>query len=94
MYTKCGDLEIARKVFDGIAEKNVVCWTSMIFGYAQTGQFREAVELLREMQMGGVKPDNGTVACVVSCCGQLGALDQGRYLHVYCDAKGIGLISW
>jgi len=90
MYAKCGDLEIARKVFDGIADKNVVCWTSMISGYAQSGQFREAVELFREMQLGGVKPDNATVACVVSCCGQLGALDQGGYLHAYCDAKGIG----
>lgn len=90
MYAKCGDLEGAHKVFDGITGKNVVCWTSMISGYSKSGQFKEAVQLFRQMQLVGVKPDDATMACVVSCCGQLGALDQGRYLHAYYDAKGIG----
>ncbi|XP_062195366.1 pentatricopeptide repeat-containing protein At2g13600-like isoform X1 [Phragmites australis] len=33
MYAKCGFVEDARKVFDGMHERNVVCWTSMISGY-------------------------------------------------------------
>nr|CAB3483664.1 unnamed protein product [Digitaria exilis] len=38
MYAKCGLIEDARKVFDGMHERNVVCWTSMISGYTQLGK--------------------------------------------------------
>lgn len=90
MYTKCGLVEDARKVFDAMHERNVVCWTSMISGYTQLGKFKEAVELFRGMQIAGVKADDATIATVVSSCAQMGALDLGRYVHAYCDAHGLG----
>uniref|UniRef100_J3MUU7 HORMA domain-containing protein n=1 Tax=Oryza brachyantha TaxID=4533 RepID=J3MUU7_ORYBR len=90
MYAKCGLVEDARRVFNGIPERNVVCWTSMIAGYTQSGRFKEAVELFRDMQIAGVKADDATIATVVSSCGQMGALDLGRYLHAFCDGHGLG----
>ncbi|KAF4400077.1 hypothetical protein G4B88_021291 [Cannabis sativa] len=33
MYGKCGAMEDARMVFDGIPEKNVVTWNSLMVGY-------------------------------------------------------------
>ncbi|XP_072998536.1 pentatricopeptide repeat-containing protein At1g31430-like [Typha latifolia] len=90
MYAKCGSVDDARKLFDGMPNRNVVCWTSMISGYTQSGRFRESVKLFREMQVTGVKADDATVASVVSSCAQMGSLDQGRYIHAYCDAYGIG----
>lgn len=90
MYTKCGLVEDARKVFDAMHERNVVCWTSMISGYTQLGKFKEAVELFRGMQIAGVKADDATIATVVSSCAQMGALDLGRYVHAYCGVHGLG----
>ncbi|CAL9112866.1 unnamed protein product [Musa acuminata var. zebrina] len=90
MYTGCGYIEDARKLFDRIPERNVVCWTSMISGYTQSGQFRESIELFREMQMAGVRAEDPTVASVVSSCAQLGAHAQGRNIHKYCDVNNIG----
>ncbi|WOL03888.1 hypothetical protein Cni_G12608 [Canna indica] len=90
MYAMCGRAEDARKLFDRIPERNVVCWTSMISGYTQSGQFRESIELFREMQMEGIRADDPTIASVVSSCAQLGALAQGRYVHKYCDVNNIG----
>ncbi|KAL6661038.1 hypothetical protein ACP70R_000422 [Stipagrostis hirtigluma subsp. patula] len=90
MYAKCGLVEDARKVFDGMHGRNVVCWTSMISGYTQLGKFKEAVELFREMQLAGMKADDATIATVVSSCAQMGALDLGRYVHAYCDVHGLG----
>ncbi|KAJ1269398.1 hypothetical protein BS78_07G208600 [Paspalum vaginatum] len=90
MYAKCGLAENARKVFDGMYERNVVCWTSMISGYTQLGSFKEAVELFRDMQISGMKADDATIATVVSSCAQMGALDLGRYVHAYCDVHGLG----
>jgi pentatricopeptide repeat protein len=90
MYAKCGLVEDARMVFDQMPERNVVCWTSMISGYTQLGKSKEAVKLFRDMQIAGMKPDDAAIATVVSSCGQMGALDLGRYVHAYCDVHGLG----
>ncbi|KAK9267693.1 hypothetical protein L1049_010125 [Liquidambar formosana] len=89
MYAKCGQIEDARKVFDRIPDRNVVCWTSMIAGYIQLDLFKEAIDLFREMQVGRFTADAATVACVISSCGHSGALDQGRWVHSYCERNGI-----
>ncbi|XP_060673649.1 pentatricopeptide repeat-containing protein At2g22410, mitochondrial-like [Ziziphus jujuba] len=88
MYAKCGKMEDARKVFDGISNRNVVCWISMIVGYAQSDSFKEAIELFREMQLRGVEADAATVGSVVSACGNLGALSHGRWVHSYSERWG------
>ncbi|KAJ0974618.1 hypothetical protein J5N97_016583 [Dioscorea zingiberensis] len=92
MYAKCGFVDLARRLFDGMPQRNVVCWTSIISGYAHSGLFIESIELFRQMQMQGVKADSATIASVVSSCAQVGALNQGRYLHAYCDTNGLGVI--
>ncbi|CAL5186330.1 unnamed protein product [Lathyrus oleraceus] len=45
MYCKCGYVRVAREVFDGMAEKNVNCWTSMVTGYVNCGQLDQARDL-------------------------------------------------
>ncbi|MED6203843.1 hypothetical protein PIB30_003132 [Stylosanthes scabra] len=34
MYCKCGDMSLARRVFYSSAERNLVCWTALMSGYA------------------------------------------------------------
>ncbi|KAG8048110.1 hypothetical protein GUJ93_ZPchr0008g13476 [Zizania palustris] len=58
--------------------------------YPAAARFKEAVELFRDMQIAGVKADDATIATVASSCGQMGALDLGRYVHAYCDSRGLG----
>ncbi|KAL7181201.1 hypothetical protein ACSBR1_040136 [Camellia fascicularis] len=89
MYAKCGQLEDARKVFDRIPNRNIVCWTSMIAGYVQSDLYKDAIDLFREMQVVGVRVDSPTIACVISACGHLGALHQGRWVHGYCERNHI-----
>ncbi|CAA0259943.1 unnamed protein product [Arabidopsis thaliana] len=45
MFCKCGYLDKARAVFDSMRDKNVKCWTSMVFGYVSNGRIDEAREL-------------------------------------------------
>lgn len=45
MYAKCGFLSVARKIFDEMPSKNVICWTSMVSGYVNYGKLDEAREL-------------------------------------------------
>lgn len=49
LYVKCGALDVAREVFDGMAERDVVTWNSMISGYASKGMWEDACQLLDRM---------------------------------------------
>ncbi|KAL9232732.1 hypothetical protein vseg_007806 [Gypsophila vaccaria] len=49
MYSKCGFLEYARRVFDLIGVKNTISWTALISGYARIGRKTEALELFSKM---------------------------------------------
>lgn len=88
-YTKCEEVELGRKVFDEMTERNVVAWSAMIWGYARVRMVNEALELFREMQKSGVEPDEVTMVSVISACAMTGALDLGKWLHMFIDKKGI-----
>ncbi|KAF3795132.1 Pentatricopeptide repeat-containing protein [Nymphaea thermarum] len=89
MYIKCGDVDFACQVFDQMREKNVVSWNAMIAGLAQQGQFKEALAMFRKMQVIGFEPDTVTMVGVLRACASLGALDLGRWVHVYMDKNYI-----
>jgi len=57
MYSKCGDLETARQVFDEMPQRDVVSWNALIAGYAHSGQGDKALEMLDRMDSEGVKPN-------------------------------------
>ncbi|GAB2265278.1 hypothetical protein Dimus_000345 [Dionaea muscipula] len=78
---KSGNLGRARELFDEMPKRDVVSWTSMITGYSQAGQFQEAVKLFHEMIETNIKPDEKTVATVLSACAHLGILDVGEAVH-------------
>nr|CAB3470865.1 unnamed protein product [Digitaria exilis] len=53
MYARCGALEDARNVLDGMRDRNVVSWTAMIGGYSQNERSAEAMELFVMMLRAG-----------------------------------------
>ncbi|KAL9297109.1 hypothetical protein ACSQ67_023005 [Phaseolus vulgaris] len=83
MYCKCGDMISARRVFYGSKERNVVCWTALMAGYAVNGKLEQALRSTIWMQQEGFRPDVVTVATVLPVCAQLRALEQGRQIHAY-----------
>ncbi|XP_021713877.1 pentatricopeptide repeat-containing protein At2g13600-like [Chenopodium quinoa] len=81
MYAKCGEVECARKVFDGMVDRNRVTWNSLITCYEQNGPVSEAVEVFANMMDHGVDPDEVTLASVVSACATLTLVREGREIH-------------
>ncbi|KAF6135811.1 hypothetical protein GIB67_028130 [Kingdonia uniflora] len=81
MYGKCGALDEAREVFDGMCERNVVSWGSMINGYMQNRRERDAVGLFFEMTRAGVWPDGYVFGSVVRACLGVNDFELGRQLH-------------
>nr|XP_043637329.1 pentatricopeptide repeat-containing protein At5g48910-like [Erigeron canadensis] len=88
-YAKCEKIEFARRVFDDMQERNMVVWSTMIGGYTKVDMFNEALDLFGDMQKAGVVADEVTMASVVSACGGLGALDVGRWVHMYIKKRKI-----
>ncbi|KAK7340231.1 hypothetical protein VNO77_20929 [Canavalia gladiata] len=82
-YGKVGNLTAAQELFDAMPQRDVISWTSMITGYSQAGQFNEAVRLFKGMMEAKVKPDEITVASVLSACAHIGSLDVGEAVHDY-----------
>lgn len=54
MYRKCGELDDARKVFDGLSERIVVSWTAMVVGYVTVGDVVEANKVFDEIPLWNV----------------------------------------
>ncbi|KAG6493099.1 pentatricopeptide repeat-containing protein At3g22690-like [Zingiber officinale] len=80
-YSGCGDIDVARKVFDEMPQKDVVSWTSMISGYLQQNQLDEGFRLFDGMRKVGIEPNKFTLTSLLSACGELHALGRGSWLH-------------
>ncbi|XP_057841741.2 pentatricopeptide repeat-containing protein At3g24000, mitochondrial-like [Cryptomeria japonica] len=89
MYAKCGSIDKARKLFDRMPQKNVMSWTAMIAGYAQTGFGEKALEIFRQMQLAGIKPNSTTFISILPACAKIGALEQGIDIHRSIMDRGI-----
>ncbi|MQL82499.1 hypothetical protein Taro_014970 [Colocasia esculenta] len=72
MYSKFGSLEEARRVFDGMPQKSIATWNSMITGLGVHGHGREAIDLFREMEKVGLRPDEITFKGVLCACVRAG----------------------
>uniref|UniRef100_A0A0D9X0S1 DYW domain-containing protein n=1 Tax=Leersia perrieri TaxID=77586 RepID=A0A0D9X0S1_9ORYZ len=90
MYCKCGNVSIARRVFNGIQSPDIVSWTAMIMGYALHGPATEAFVLFERMELGNVKPNHITFLAVLTACSHAGLVDKGwKYFSSMPDKYGI-----
>ncbi|KAK6237406.1 hypothetical protein QUC31_002875 [Theobroma cacao] len=80
MYSKCGSVEDAYKVFEAMEERNVFSYSSMIAGFAIHGCAYAALELFREMVKTGIKPNRVTFIGVLTACSHSGMVEQGRQI--------------
>lgn len=77
LYSKSGNLNDSRKVFDEITSPDLVTWTAIIDGYAQHGSGRDALEMFDLMITLGVKPDTVVLVSVLSACSRNGLVEEG-----------------
>ncbi|XP_020082003.1 pentatricopeptide repeat-containing protein At2g35030, mitochondrial [Ananas comosus] len=77
VYAKCGQICIARKVFDMSKRKDLVSWNGIIAAYGHHGNGREAVSLFEDMQKNGFKPNDVTYVGLLSACSHSGLVDEG-----------------
>ncbi|KEH33534.1 putative tetratricopeptide-like helical domain-containing protein [Medicago truncatula] len=79
LYTKCGRIDLATKVFDRIQHKDVASWNTMILGYGMRGEFETAINLFEAMKEdGGVEYDSVSYIAVLSACSHGGLIEKGN----------------
>ncbi|KAI5348993.1 hypothetical protein L3X38_001880 [Prunus dulcis] len=83
MYSKLGEAEYSRALFELYEDCDMVSWNTMISSLSQNDQFMEALEFFRLMVLAGFKPDGVTVASVLPACSHLEMLDTGKEIHAY-----------
>ncbi|XP_050378049.1 pentatricopeptide repeat-containing protein At4g39530-like [Argentina anserina] len=77
MYAKCGNMSLAKVLFDKMPSKDVVSWTSIIVGHAINGEGKEAIRAFRKMCAEKVEPNSVTFIGVLSACDHAGLVDEG-----------------
>ncbi|KAF5727725.1 hypothetical protein HS088_TW22G01422 [Tripterygium wilfordii] len=83
MYSKCGGIKEAAKVFDEVESVDIISWTAMINGYAEHGYSREAIYLFEKIPRVDLRPDSVTFIGVLTACSHAGLVDLGlRYFNL------------
>ncbi|ESQ48011.1 hypothetical protein EUTSA_v10020206mg [Eutrema salsugineum] len=78
MYSKCGNVEYAEKVFDSSFERDTIMYNAMIAGCAHHGHEAKAFQLFEVMTKSGFKPDEITFMALLSACRHRGLVLEGE----------------
>ncbi|KAJ6753278.1 REPEAT-CONTAINING PROTEIN putative-RELATED, partial [Salix purpurea] len=76
-----GSIHDAERVLGEFSEENTLAKT----GYTKNGMHTEALALFLDMMVSQILPNEAALVSLLSSCGQLGTLHQGRWVHGYID---------
>lgn len=80
-FVKSGMLVRAREVFDGMPERDVVSWNTMVVGYARNGNVNEALWFYRELRRSGIKYNEFSFAGMLTACVKSREVQLTRQAH-------------
>ncbi|KAF4348096.1 hypothetical protein G4B88_021368 [Cannabis sativa] len=82
MYSKCGNMQDSRLMFEKARKRDPVTWNAMICGYAHHGLGEEALKVFEDMQLENVNPNRSTFVSVLRACAHIGNVEKGlHYFH-------------
>uniref|UniRef100_A0A0D9XNB7 Pentacotripeptide-repeat region of PRORP domain-containing protein n=1 Tax=Leersia perrieri TaxID=77586 RepID=A0A0D9XNB7_9ORYZ len=89
LYSKCGLLRHAQRVFDEMSHPNTVSWTALITAYMDAGELKEAVRVARSAFADGMRPDSFTAVRVLTACARAVDLATGEMVWKAAEEEGI-----
>ncbi|KAK1297276.1 Pentatricopeptide repeat-containing protein [Acorus calamus] len=90
LYGKCGNIDRAREVFNGMRARNVFAWNTMIAGLALNGCGKQALTLFWKMQLTGLSPNDVTFVALLTSCSHSGLVEEGlRFFDLMARVYGI-----
>ncbi|XP_071688532.1 pentatricopeptide repeat-containing protein At2g03380, mitochondrial-like [Rutidosis leptorrhynchoides] len=87
-YAKCGDLKTARRVFDGMGEKNTISWNVLIDAYGMQGDSNGSIAVFNDMVRANLDPTDATFIALLSSCSHTGAIEGCKFFNLMCQEFG------
>ncbi|CAA7024682.1 unnamed protein product [Microthlaspi erraticum] len=81
LYMERGSFEDARKVFDGMPDRNVVTWNSLLSILSKKARVHEMFTLFRNMQRERIGFSWATLTTILPACSRVAALLTGKEIH-------------
>ncbi|XP_076916256.1 pentatricopeptide repeat-containing protein DOT4, chloroplastic-like [Bidens hawaiensis] len=81
MYVKCGQLFLAKLLFDQMVDKNLFTWTVMIAGYCMHGFGHEALSTFKKMDKKRIKLNEASFSSILHACSHAGLVQEGWTLY-------------
>ncbi|KAJ4966350.1 hypothetical protein NE237_018199 [Protea cynaroides] len=99
LYLKCGWIDEALKLFNGMETVSLITWNAMIAGHAQMMDTEkdyllghrsgtEALNIFLKLNRSNMKPDLFTFSSILTVCSNLAALEQGEQIHAQAIKTG------
>ncbi|ONI33045.1 hypothetical protein PRUPE_1G402000, partial [Prunus persica] len=79
IYSKLGRIKEARALFDGMEERDVVLWNTMLKAYMEIGLEKEGLSLFSAFHLSGLRPDDVSVRSVLIA--GVSGLELGKQIH-------------
>ncbi|CAL9049426.1 unnamed protein product [Musa banksii] len=85
LYSKDGNVDVARRIFNDIRRKDVVSWNAMLTGYLNSGKIHDAIDIFRDM------PQKNQLTWMVMISGFLhnGLAEEGLKLFNQMKEEGV-----
>ncbi|WOL16913.1 hypothetical protein Cni_G25701 [Canna indica] len=90
MFSKCGSMVDARRVFDRMPERTIDSWHLMIDGYAVNNLGDDGLQMFEQMRKTGVQPNERTFLSVLAACASAEAIEEG-FIHFDSMSKEYGM---
>ncbi|OIW19111.1 hypothetical protein TanjilG_08911 [Lupinus angustifolius] len=78
MYSKCGKIDKALRIFNSMPRKNLQSYTIMISALANNGCREDVISLFNQMEDIGLRPDSLSFSAILSACSHMGLVYEGR----------------
>ncbi|KAH7433898.1 hypothetical protein KP509_07G091600 [Ceratopteris richardii] len=86
-YARCGSLMRAQEVFDRLSERDLTVWNVLIASYLKHECNEEVLCYFEKMRLEGFYGDAITFTSSLRACGNIGAVNKGRKLHVEIEGR-------
>ncbi|XP_042395280.1 pentatricopeptide repeat-containing protein At3g20730-like isoform X2 [Zingiber officinale] len=90
MYAKLELMNSCSKLFDGMNERDLISWCTLISGFVRDGASFQAYSAFRQMLRIGWIPNHFVVSSVLNACSTLGILQPGLLVHGFIVKSGLG----
>ena len=90
MYSKCGSLADAQRVFTKLRIRDVVAWDALMTGYAQMGKLKDVLYIFKKMNADGHRPSVISFVSVLNACSHAGMVYRAQtYFNAMIQEFGI-----